>query len=213
MEQEGIKSVVEQRIQEAHDKAYQELQSNLQPYHQGQDESLRAIRVSAEALEKTVDRIRRDGTIDRDSLDDVFTEHKATLQGLSGIYETVGRFAGAKSALYEIGQAMGDSTLAGDFSPRIDRLKENLPDPTLWPDLVKRITKKTAEETAKKEYERGLAEGKKINVEAARAAGRTGSGPNLAPSGAGGSPDLNKARRDYAEGRMSNSEAQKLGIV
>ncbi len=41
---------------------------------------------------------------------------------------------------------------------------------------------------------------------------RTGKGPDLTPKG-GGSTDLNKARQDYAEGKISTSEAERLGIV
>ena len=42
---------------------------------------------------------------------------------------------------------------------------------------------------------------------------REGKGPDLTPKGGGGETDKTKARRDYAEGRMSTDEAERLGIV
>ena len=42
---------------------------------------------------------------------------------------------------------------------------------------------------------------------------REGKGPDLTPKGAGGETDKTKARRDYAEGRISTDEAERLGIV
>ena len=38
-------------------------------------------------------------------------------------------------------------------------------------------------------------------------------GPDLAPKSGGGGSDLTKARQDYAEGRISTTEAERLGIV
>ena len=50
-------------------------------------------------------------------------------------------------------------------------------------------------------------------IEKMKATTRSTEGANLAPSQAGASSDLNKARRDYADGKISTAKARELGIV
>jgi len=82
-----------------------------------------------------------------------------------------------------------------------------------WGDLINARVKMGIEKEREKWEKDGIEKGRKAALNDIAARERTGQGPDLTPKATGGSADLNKARRDYADGRISTAEAQKLGIV
>ncbi len=79
-----------------------------------------------------------------------------------------------------------------------------------WADVIEKHVELRAV-TAKKPLQDEVTS-LKAQVEDLKRQLRQDKGPDLAPKG-GGTTDLSKARRDYAEGRMSTEEAERLGIV
>ncbi len=80
-------------------------------------------------------------------------------------------------------------------------------------DIQKSLRAQGHKEGHDEGYKKGLKENRDAAGEREKLEARKGQGANLTPGSPAGATDLNKARRDYFEGRITTAEAEKLGIV
>ena len=196
-----------------------EAQARLQPllqkrrdYSRRQTELLEAAAENNNAfLERVKAGLRADDP-NREEVLDLIQIITPTVKALGGAHKLLAQTEGAKWAVRML--AGDDRVLAGEFLDRVDDIaadSDDQSDPNFAQDFVTKLTASAVEKAvAPKDAEiRKL----KASIEKMKAGSRAGEGPNTAPAQAGAGSDLNKARRDYSEGRMSTAQAQKLGIV
>lgn len=189
-EVEGVKAhheeILSQKVQEAHDTAYQELQGHMQPLQQGNKQTLDRIESANESIRTTLDRAAEDGVLDKRAVEDLLRTHRPVFEALNKIHQTSGFWEGVKQYVNGVANAAEDPNIATTFLPRVERMENGVPDPTLLADLVKRVSNKARKEGEDTGYKKGMKEGKTAQAAQTRAQSDKGKGPNLTPGKAGG---------------------------
>lgn len=205
---EAVKPEMERRVQEAHDTAYQELQGHMQTFLQGNKQKLDEIANTSEEIATTLNRASQDGTLDQRAVEDLLRRNRPVFAALNQTYQSIGFWEGVRQYVNHIGQETGDASVAMTFLPRVERMENNIPDPTFMKDLVKKLTAKADKDA----HDRGFTAGKKAGQEATsqktKAQQRQDEGPNLAPGSPGSTSISTMADADiaYAERRITHEQ-------
>lgn len=185
-EVEDVKAHHEKGVQEAHDTAYQELQGHMQPLLQGNKQALDRISDASEGILTSLNRAVEDQSLDKRSVEDLLRTNRDTFAALNKVYQSSGFWEGVKQYVNGVANAADDPSIATTFMPRVERMENGVPDPTLLADLVKRVANKARQEGEAAGYKKGTKEGKAAQAAQTNAQQNEGAGPNLAPGKAGG---------------------------
>jgi len=205
-------------IEKAKKDGESEAQSRLQPLLQKRRDYARA---QAELLEHATENnnaflermkasLRADDP-NREEVLDLIQAMTPTVKALAGAHKLAAQTEGAKWAVTTLSGE--DRLLAGEFLDRVDNIAASGidDDPNFVKDFHEKLTAAAvAKAVAPKDKKIAQLE---ATIEKMKATTRSTEGANLAPSQAGASSDLNKARRDYADGKISTAKARELGIV
>lgn len=178
---EAVKPALDKKIQDAHDDAYQELQGHMQPFLQGNKQKLDAIEQATEDITTRLSRAAEDGNLDRRAVEDLLRSHRPAFQALNQTYQSIGFWEGVRQYVNLVGQETGDASVAMSFLPRVERMENNIPDPTFMKDLVRKLTTKADDEGQKAGYKKGRTDEKRAVGETTKAKQRETEGPTLAP--------------------------------
>ncbi len=210
---EEVKAIHQKGIQEAHDTAYQELQGHMQPYLQGQKQTLDGIKQASEAILTQLSRAAEDGGLDKRAVEDILRGNRQELAALNGIYQNTGFWESVQQQVQAFSTAAGDASLATPFLARVGRMASNVPDPTFAADFVKKLTSKVRQEGHDEGYKKGLKEGKGAQATKQQVQEAQGTGANLAPGTGGGGVSYRtkaEARTLHAQNKISNADMRAI---
>ncbi len=199
LELEDAKPALAKRDKSAEDRAYENLKGHMQPRLVERAQSAAQAAQGIEAIDTTLKRAVEDGVLDKRVIEDVFRTHRQELAGFTGEASTSGYYKGVEQYVTFL---LGSD--APPFVTRLQRMRdENYPDDTFAADAKKKIVAAARQEG----YDEGFKKGSKTGQTAAQQAkaikANKETGANLAPGSSGGKADINKARRDYHEGRTN----------
>jgi len=188
---ESLRPKLEERETTSYERGLLEGKGSMMERLDTRDQEVLGAKDAVNRILGRLNKAARDGTLSEDVVDNLLTDHAATLNSLNKIVgeELVGQ--GQVSAYTDIIGAIaaqaGDSTLASEFDNRLKLHLRGSRDDKFIPDFVKKLTAKAAQE-AKAPLEKENAQ-LKATIEKMKATTRSTGGPNTAPSQAsGGSP-------------------------
>lgn len=197
-EHPGVKAVHETGVRKAREDAYTELQGHMQPAIQANKQALDQISTATETIMTTLNRAAEDGALDKRVVEDLMRTHRGEFAALNQQHQTIGYWEGVKQ--YITGLLGND---APTFTARLERMQQNVPDPTFTVDIQKKLQTQGHKDGYDEGYKKGLKEGKAAQATQQQVQGAP-KGPNLiAGATAGGGPNLNQRRRDYHEGKTN----------
>ena len=205
---EEVKAIHNRGIQDAHDQAYSEIQGHMQPLLQGNKQTLEQISTAAESIMTTLNRAAEDGALDKRTVEDLFRTHRNEFAALNQQYQSIGYWEGVKQYITAL---LGAD--ASTFTARLEKMQQNIPDPTLAADMQKKLRTQGRQEGYDEGFKKGLKEGK--NADSAQTAIKEakGKGANLAPGtsgGSGGYRTKTEARTLHAQGKISNADMRAI---
>lgn len=189
---EAVKPALDRRVQDAHDTAYQELQGHMQTFLQGNKQKLDAIAEATEDITTRLSRAAEDGNLDRRTVEDLLRSHRPAFAALNQTYQSIGFWEGVRQYVDLVGQETGDASVAMSFLPRVERMENNIPDPTFMKDLVRKLTTQAHATGRDEGYRKGRSDEKRAAGETTKVQQRKTEGPTLAPgtpAGGGGNPE------------------------
>ena len=186
---EEVKAIHQRGVQEAHDTAYQELQGHMQTYLQGNKQTLDGIKQASETILTKLSRASEDGELNQRAVEDILRGNKQELAALNGIYQNTGYWESVKQQVQAFATAAGDASLATPFLTRVERMENNVPDPTFAADFVNKLTSKVRQEGHDEGFKKGKKEGKSAQATQQQVQQAQGTGTNLAPGAGGGRTD------------------------
>lgn len=140
-----------------------------------------------------------DGTIDTSGAQDLLTNNREAFAAMNKVvdeqYQNQHRGAAFTYFLTELGQEVGDTSLASDFEKRLPFAVRGM-DKKFIPDLRKRITGKDGDDRYNDGYKKGMKTGKTAQAEQTKAQQDKGGGPSLVPGQMGGGRSDNEILRD-----------------
>lgn len=196
-EVEDVKAHHQKGVQEAHDTAYQELQGHMQPLLQGNKQALDRIGDASEVVLTALNRAVEDQVLDKRAVEDLLRTNRDAFAALNKTYQTTGFWEGVRQYVNGVANAAEDPNIATTFLPRVERMENGVPDPTLMADLVKRVANKARQEGEATGYKKGMKEGKTAQAEQTKAQQNKGAGANLAPGKAGGGRSDRERKLDH----------------
>ena len=182
---EDVKPIIERREQIAGDRAYERVKEVMQPSVQANTQTLAQISTAVESVMTTLNRAAEDGALDKRTVEDLMRTHRAEFAALNQQYQSVGYWDGVKQYI---------TTLLGadapTFTSRLEKMQQNMPDPTFAADMQKKLRAQGYEEGHGDGFKKGMKEGKNANSAQTAIKANKGAGANLAPgTPAGGRSD------------------------
>lgn len=174
-ENPDVKAHHAKAVQEAHDTAYSEIQGHMQPSIAANKQALDQISTAAESIMTTLNRAAEDGALDKRTVEDLFRTHRNEFAALNQQYQSLGYWEGVKQYIAAL---MGAD--APTFNTRLEKMQQNIPDPTFAADMQKKLQTQGHKEGYDEGYKKGLKEGKNAGTAQAAIKGAKGKGANLA---------------------------------
>ena len=202
---EDAKSRLEESDGEGFKRGRSETQQRMQPFLQKQTQHLSAIDSSVKKIVQAFNRVVKSEDADPQAVKDILDEYSTTFDALRGVHQEAGKWAGAKGVVAEMSNALEDSGFYTEFSGRLESMSQGMTDPTLFPDIVERITASAKEQWMKTERPK-LEKQVRERLEAEMRARERGNGkPPAQPAGGGGGGG---GEKPYAERLPGMTPAQ-----
>lgn len=209
-EHEEAKSRLTESDREGFKRGRSETQQRMQPFLQQQTKHLSSIDGSVQTFVREFNKVTRakdasgDLIFEPQALSDFLHEHDSTFDALKGVHQEAGKWLGAKGVVAEMSKALDDSGFYTEFADRLEGMSQGMTDPTLFPDIVERITASAKEQWIKTERPK-LEKQVRERMEAeGRAADRNEGRPPAKPVGGGGGG----GEKPYAERLPDMTPAQ-----
>jgi flagellar biosynthesis/type III secretory pathway protein FliH len=171
-----VKAIHTRGIQDAHDTAYSEVQGHMQPAIQANKQALDQISTATETIMTTLNRAAEDGALDKRTVEDLFRTHRSEFAALNQQYQSIGYWEGVKQYITAL---LGAD--APTFTTRLERMQQNVPDPTFATDMQKKLRTQGRQEGYDEGFKKGLKEGKNAGAAQTAIKANKGKGANLAP--------------------------------
>ena len=209
-EHEEAKSRLADSDHEGFQRGRTETQQRMQPFLQKQTQHIASIDGGVQKIVQAFNKIAKakdaagDSIIDSQALSDLLDEHASTFDALRGVHQEAGKWAGAKGVVAEMSKALNDSGFFTEFDERLEGMSQGMTDPTLFPDIVERISAAAVKQALEKERTK-TGKQKNTRQEAEdRAVARGGTPPPAKPTGGGGGG----GEKPYAERLPGMTPAQ-----
>jgi hypothetical protein len=177
---EDVKPIVERRELVAGDRAYERVKEAMQPAIQANKQTLDQISTVAESIMTTLNRAAEDGALDKRAVEDLMRTHRSEFAALNQQYQAVGFWEGVKQYITTL---LGND--APTFTARLEKMQQNIPDPTFATDMQKKLRAQGNKEGYDEGYKKGLKEGKTAQATQQQVQAAPG-GANLTPGAAAG---------------------------
>lgn len=128
---------LEERDRAAHERAYSDVQSRMQPILQKNEAHLASIDKGMTGFMNAFNDAVDEGTLDEKTVGKLFRNHADALAGINGQARTMGHEGGVNAALAGLLQQAGASDKIAAFQDRIRKTRDGLSDPTLVEDALK----------------------------------------------------------------------------
>ncbi len=178
-------------VQEAHDTAYSELQGHMQPLLQGNKQTLEQIASASESIVTTLNRAVEDQVLDKRAVEDLMRTHRNEFAALNQTYQVTGYWEGVKQYTQAL---LGND--APMFLTRLDKMQQDIPDPTFAADIQKKVREAGRKEGYDEGFRKGSKQGQSAATQQAAIKGAKNTGPNLAPGTPSNRGDDNKRLLD-----------------
>ena len=189
-EHEEAKSRLEQSDREGFKRGRTETQQRMQGFLQKQTHHLSSIDGGVQRIVRDFNKLAKSEDADAQAISNILDEHAGTFEALQGVHQEAGKWVGAKGVMAEMGKALEDSGFYTEFSERLDGISQGMTDPTLFPDIVERISKAAVKQAMEKERTK-IEKQVRERVEAElRAEARSDGKPPAKPVGGGGAGAL-----------------------
>lgn len=217
LEHPDVVPLLERRAEDAYNRAYSDVQSQMQPSVQKQEEYAANVDKRMTDFMSVLKKQVRAGSFDQSALEEVIEDHPEVFSGINGQAQQTGRHQGVDSAVAELLTKAGAADKLLSFQARLGKLRQGLSEPTFAEDLVKAISD-AAITKAKERWEKD--EGKLVRerVEAQvrnekRQEQPAPAEPKGGSAGTGGAyKNLDEARALHADGKISNTEMRQAKI-